>query len=80
VEEAHGAVTSSVSPFEIVRSRKGCPGQDTSSIPERSRSTAWKIRSPLRVGSTPLDTTVPITVPCIPGSSDAMGATVLASS
>ena len=49
-------------------------------MPESSRSTAWKIRSPLRVGITPFEITRPITVPCIPVSSDEIGATVLASS
>ncbi len=38
------------------------------------------MRSPLRVGITPLDTTVPITVPFMPGSSALIGVTVLASS
>ena len=73
-------VTSSTSPLSIVRSRKGWPGHDTSIIPVSSLSTAWKIRSPLRVGSTPFETTRPMTVPCIPVSSDAIGETVLASS
>jgi len=73
-------LTRSRSPLAIVRSRKGWPGHATSIIPVSSRSTAWKIRSPLRVGSTPFDTTRPTTVPCIPVSSDAIGATVLASS
>ena len=49
-------------------------------MPVSSRSTAWKIRRPLRVGITPFEITVPITVPCMPGSSDLIGATVLASS
>ena len=43
----------------MVRSRNGCPGQTHSSTPLSSRSTAWKIRSPRRVGSTPLATTRP---------------------
>ena len=64
----------------MVRSRKGCPGHDTSIMPLSSRSTAWKIRSPLRVGSTPFEITVPMTVPSIPGSRLLIGATVLASS
>ena len=72
--------TSSTSSFLIVRSRKGWPGHDTSIMPVSSLSTAWKIRSPLRVGSTPLEMTRPTTVPCIPVSSDAIGAMVLASS
>jgi hypothetical protein len=49
-------------------------------MPVASRTTAWKIRSPLRVGMIPFETTVPITVASIPGSSDEMGETVLASS
>ncbi len=49
-------------------------------MPVSSRNTAWKIRSPLRVGSTPLEITVPTTVPCIPGSRLLIGVTVLASS
>ena len=73
-------VSSSTSPFWMVRSRNGWPGQLTSIMPESSRTTAWKMRSPLRVGMTPLETTRPMTVPSIPVSSDAMGATVLASS
>ena len=42
--------------------------------------TAWKIRSPRRVGMMPLEITLPITVALIPVSSDAIGETVLASS
>ena len=42
--------------------------------------TAWKMRRPLRVGSTPVDTTVPMTVPSCPGSSLLTGETVVASS
>ncbi len=48
--------------------------------PVSSRTTAWKIRSPFRVGSTPLLTTSPITVASMPTSNDEMVATVLASS
>ena len=73
-------VTSRTSPLLIVRSRKGWPGHETSIIPVSSRSTAWKIRRPFRVGITPLEITVPIIVPCIPGSRLLIGVTVLASS
>jgi len=73
-------VTRRLSPFWICRSRYGWPGHDTSIIPVSSRSTAWKMRNPLRVGITPFDTTWPMIVASIPGSSDAMVDTVLASS
>ena len=73
-------LTSSTSSLRMVRSRYGCPGHDTSIMPVSSLSTAWKMRSPFRVGSTPLETTVPMTVPCMPVSSDEMVAIVLASS
>ena len=69
-----------MSPLSMVRSRYGWPGHATSIMPVSSWSTAWKIRSPFRVGSTPFETTRPMTVPCIPVSSEAIGATVLASS
>ena len=52
----------------MVRSRKGCPGQTHSSTPLSSRSTAWKIRSPRRVGSTPLATTLPTQATSWPNS------------
>ncbi len=48
--------------------------------PLESRTTAWKMRSPLRVGSTPLDTTRPMTLASIPGSSAAIRCTLDASS
>ncbi len=68
------------SPFWITRSRNGCPGQEHSISPDESRMTAWKMRSPLRVGITPLDTTRPMTFASIPGSSAAMRWMVEASS
>ena len=49
-------------------------------MPVSSRSTAWKILKPLRVGSTPFEMTVPTTVPCIPGSRLLIAVIVLASS
>jgi hypothetical protein len=64
----------------ITRSRYGCPGHETSIIPLSSRMTAWKMRSPLRVGITPFEMTVPSTVTSIPGSALAIGAMVDASS
>ena len=48
--------------------------------PVRSRITAWKMRSPLRVGSTPFETIRPTTVASIPGSRVRIGCTVEASS
>ena len=64
----------------MVRSRNGCPGQDTSIIPLASFTTAWKMRSPFRVGITPFEITLPMTVPSIPASRSAIRDTVLASS
>jgi len=68
------------SPFSIVRSRNGWPGHEASIMPVSSLRTAWKIRSPFRVGIIPLEITFPMIVPSIPVSSDAMGVMVLASS
>ena len=48
---APGRETRSVCPTAMVRSRNACPGQTHSSTPLSSRSTAWKIRSPRRVGT-----------------------------
>ena len=49
-------------------------------MPLASLRTAWKIRSPLRVGMIPFETTVPITVPSRPTSIFTIGVMVLASS
>jgi len=66
--------------LSIVRSRNACPGHETSSIPLASRTTAWKMRSPLRVGRIPLEMTRPMTVTSIPGATAEIGVMVLASS
>ncbi|SOD03439.1 hypothetical protein SAMN05216486_11327 [bacterium JGI 053] len=66
--------------MRITRSRYGWPGQAHSTIPVSSRTTAWKMRSPRRVGSTPLDTTRPTMVASIPVASAAILVTVEASS
>ena len=73
-------VSRSLSSFLMTRSRYGCPGHETSIIALSSRITAWKMRSPFRVGITPFEMTVPSTVTSIPGSALAIGAIVLASS
>ena len=64
----------------MLRSRNGCPGHEASIIPDSSRTTAWKTRSPFRVGRMPFEMTRPITVTSAPTATVAIGATVLASS
>ena len=49
-------------------------------MPVSSRSTAWKMRNPERVGTMPLLFTVPTAVTSIPTSTRARGVTVDASS
>jgi hypothetical protein len=45
-----------------------------------SRMISWKMRSPVRVGSTPFDVTSPMTVTSAPSCTLPMRVTVLASS
>ncbi len=74
-----GPETSSVSPLRMVRSRNGWPGHEHSISPLESLITAWKKRSPRRVGITPFETTSPIAVASTPGASRAIDVTVVAS-
>ena len=69
-----------MSSLAITRSRNGWPGHEASMIPEPSRTTAWKMRRPFRVGMIPLEMTFPTMVASIPGSREAIELTVLASS
>ena len=75
-----GPFRSNTSFFWMLRSRKGWPGQAASIMPDSSRTTAWKIRRPFRVGRMPFETTRPMTVTSCPTSTDAIGVMVLASS
>ena len=66
--------------LRIFRSSQGWPGQAQVIIPESSWSTAWKMRSPARVGTTPMLRTLPIAEASSPTWSSRIGRMVDASS
>ena len=75
-----GPVTRIRSPGRSERSSHGCPGHAQVMIPVSSPMTAWKIRSPDRVGTMPLLRTTPTAVTSMPTSTRFSGVMVDASS